>query len=37
LGTKVIDRFADDLRTAFPEMKGFSRAKLMYMRAFAKA
>ncbi|MDP9941253.1 putative nuclease of restriction endonuclease-like (RecB) superfamily [Pseudomonas sp. 3400] len=28
---------AHDLRTAFPEMKGFSRANLMYMRAFAEA
>lgn len=36
-GAKVIDRLAHDLRAAFPEMKGFSRANLMYMRAFAKA
>ena len=36
-GTKVIERLAHDLRTAFPEMKGFSRANLMYMRAFAHA
>lgn len=36
-GTKVIERLAHDLRTAFPEMKGFSRANLMYMRAFAEA
>jgi predicted nuclease of restriction endonuclease-like (RecB) superfamily len=36
-GTKVIERLAQDLRTAFPEMKGFSRANLMYMRAFAQA
>lgn len=34
-GAKVIERLAHDLRTAFPEMKGFSRANLMYMRAFA--
>jgi hypothetical protein len=33
----VIERLAHDLRTAFPEMKGFSRANLMYMRAFAEA
>ena len=26
-----------DLRAAFPEMKGFSRANLLYMRAFAEA
>lgn len=25
------------MRTAFPDMKGFSRANLMYMRAFADA
>lgn len=36
-GSKVIDRLAHDLRTAFPEMKGFSRTNLMYMRAFAEA
>jgi predicted nuclease of restriction endonuclease-like (RecB) superfamily len=36
-GAKVIERLAQDLRTAFPEMRGFSRANLMYMRAFAEA
>ena len=36
-GAKVIERLAHDLRTAFPDMKGFSRANLMYMRAFAEA
>jgi predicted nuclease of restriction endonuclease-like (RecB) superfamily len=36
-GAKVIERLAHDLRTAFPEMRGFSRANLMYMRAFAEA
>jgi predicted nuclease of restriction endonuclease-like (RecB) superfamily len=36
-GAKVIDRLAHDLRTAFPDMKGFSRANLLYMRAFAQA
>jgi predicted nuclease of restriction endonuclease-like (RecB) superfamily len=36
-GAKVIERLAHDLRTTFPEMKGFSRANLMYMRAFAEA
>ena len=36
-GAKVIDRLAHDLRTNFPEMKGFSRTNLMYMRAFAAA
>ena len=33
----MIERLAHDLRAAFPEMKGFSRANLMYMRAFAQA
>jgi predicted nuclease of restriction endonuclease-like (RecB) superfamily len=36
-GAKIIDRLAHDLRTAFPGMHGFSRANLMYMRAFADA
>jgi hypothetical protein len=36
-GAKVIDRLAHDLRNAFPEMKGFSRTNLIYMRAFAEA
>ena len=36
-GAKVIERLAADLRTAFPDMKGFSRSNLMYMRAFAEA
>jgi predicted nuclease of restriction endonuclease-like (RecB) superfamily len=35
-GSKVIDRLAVDLKRAFPELKGFSRANLMYMRAFAQ-
>lgn len=36
-GSKVIERLAQDLRSAFPGMKGFSRANLMAMRAFAEA
>jgi predicted nuclease of restriction endonuclease-like (RecB) superfamily len=36
-GAKVVDRLAADLRRAFPEMKGFSRTNLLYMRAFADA
>jgi predicted nuclease of restriction endonuclease-like (RecB) superfamily len=36
-GAKVIERLAHDLRTAFPEMKGFSTRNLKYMRAFAEA
>jgi len=36
-GAKVIERLSKDLRATFPEMKGFSRANLMYMRAFAEA
>ncbi len=34
---KVIDKLAHDLRTAFPEMKGFSSRNLKYMRAFVEA
>jgi predicted nuclease of restriction endonuclease-like (RecB) superfamily len=33
----VIDRLAADLRSAFPEMSGFSPRNLKYMRAFAEA
>lgn len=36
-GAKVIDRLSADLKTAFPEMKGFSPRNLKYMRAFAEA
>lgn len=36
-GAKVIERLAKDLRAEFPDMKGFSRANLMYMRSFAEA
>jgi predicted nuclease of restriction endonuclease-like (RecB) superfamily len=36
-GAKVIDRLAHDLRTAFPDVKGFSPRNLKYMRAFAQA
>src|ERR1019366_9573939 len=36
-GTKVVARLAADLRAEFPEMTGFSRANLLFMRAFASA
>lgn len=36
-GAKVIDRLSRDLKAAFPEMQGFSRTNLLYMRAFAAA
>lgn len=36
-GSKVVDRLAKDLRGEFPDMKGFSRSNLLYMRAFAEA
>ena len=36
-GAKVIERLAQDLRAAFPDMKGFSPRNLKYMRAFAQA
>lgn len=36
-GAKVIDRLADDLRAAFPDMKGFSPRNLNYMRTLASA
>ena len=36
-GAKVVDRLAQDLRSAFPQMRGFSPRNLKYMRAFAEA
>lgn len=36
-GAKVIDRLAHDLRTAFPDMQGFSARNLRFMRDFARA
>ena len=36
-GTKVIDRLSHDLKTAFPDMSGFSPRNLKYMRTFAEA
>ena len=35
-GGKVINRLAVDLRTAFPETKGFSRTNLHYARRMAQ-
>ncbi len=34
-GARVIDKLSQDLREAFPDMKGFSARNLKYMRAFA--
>ena len=36
-GDGILDRVLSDLRAAFPEMRGFSRSNLKYMRAFAEA
>lgn len=36
-GSKVIDRLSIDLRSEFPEMKGFSSRNLIFMRGFAEA
>jgi len=36
-GAGVINQVSTDLRAAFPEIKGFSRSNLKYMRAFAEA
>lgn len=36
-GTKILGRIEADLRAEFPEMLGFSRSNLLYMRAFAEA
>jgi len=36
-GTGILGRIEADLRVEFPEMRGFSRSNLLYMRAFAEA
>ena len=36
-GTKVIAQLSEDLREAFPDMKGFSRRNLEFMRSLALA
>lgn len=36
-GAKVVDQLSKDLRREFPEIKGFSRTNLLYMRLFAQA
>jgi predicted nuclease of restriction endonuclease-like (RecB) superfamily len=36
-GAKVVDRLAQDLKAAFPAMKGFSSTNLKYMRFFAES
>ncbi|KVC54361.1 PDDEXK nuclease domain-containing protein [Burkholderia stagnalis] len=36
-GAKVIDQLARDLKSAFPDMRGFSPRNLKYMRALAQA
>lgn len=36
-GAKVIDRMANDLKDAFPEMSGFSPRNIQYMRKFAES
>lgn len=35
-GTKVVERLGQELRSAFPTMKGLSPRNLKYMRAFAE-
>jgi predicted nuclease of restriction endonuclease-like (RecB) superfamily len=36
-GSKVVEQLSFDLKQAFPEMKGFSKQNLFYMRQFAGA
>lgn len=36
-GTKVVERLAKDLAAEFPEMGGFSRSNMLYMRLFYAA
>ena len=33
-GSKIVARVADDLKAAFPDMKGFSARNVKYMRYF---
>ena len=35
-GAKIVDQLSKDLTAAFPDMKGFSRRNLLYMRSFAE-
>ncbi len=35
-GSKIIDHLAADLKDAFPDLKGFSKGNLKYMRFFAE-
>jgi predicted nuclease of restriction endonuclease-like (RecB) superfamily len=36
-GSKIVDRLARDLQTEFPDVEGFSRRNLRYMRGLAEA
>lgn len=36
-GSKVLDQLAKDLKSEFPDMKGFSQSNLKYMARFAEA
>ncbi|MBD1866450.1 DUF1016 domain-containing protein [Cyanobacteria bacterium FACHB-471] len=36
-GAKIIDRLAKDLKQEFPDINGFSRSNLKYMRLFAQS
>jgi len=36
-GSKVIEQLSQDLKKAFPDLKGFSARNIKYMRAFAEA
>ena len=35
-GSKIVNQLSADLKKAFPDMQGFSRTNLLYMRLFAK-
>ncbi len=34
-GARVVDQLSEDLQNSFPDLKGFSRRNLMYMKQFA--
>src|SRR5262245_47215093 len=35
-GTKIVEKLSRDLRSEFPDNKGFSRTNLFYMQTFAE-
>lgn len=36
-GSKIVERLSEDVRTEYPNLEGFSKRNLLYMRQFAEA